>query len=59
MTRLLVLACSLVTLHLGGASAVWHDAQSAYQVTHAAMNSLSTDVTSDLVNLHSSLGSGS
>ncbi len=35
---------------------LWQDAQSAYHCAHSTMNSLSDGVTSDLVNLHSSLG---
>lgn len=55
MPRLLALSSMLTTLIFGGASAISQDAQSAYQFAHASINSLSPQVTSDIVNLHNSL----
>jgi len=55
MSRLLMLASMLATLHFGGASAICQDVQDAYQFAHSSINLLSNQVTSDIVNLHNSL----
>jgi hypothetical protein len=52
VARLLVLTLSLLTLHFGGASALHQDVLDAYTSVHTGLNSLSNDVTGDLVNLH-------
>jgi hypothetical protein len=59
VVRLLVLTLTLITLHFGGASALQKDALDAVQSVHAGLNSLSDGVTSDLVNLHTTLPDGS
>jgi len=48
----------LITLRFGGASVLSQDLHSAYQAAHSNLNSLSTQVTSDQVNLHDSVGAG-
>jgi len=55
MSRLLTLASMLATLHFGGASAICQEVQGAYQFAHSTFNSLSNQVTSDILNLHNSL----
>jgi hypothetical protein len=55
MARLLTLTTMLLTLHFGGASALCQDAHDAFVYAHTDLNSLSQSVTSDIVNLHSSL----
>ena len=55
MSRLLTLASMLATLYFGGASAICQDAQGAYRLAHSSLNSLSNQVTSDILNLHDSL----
>ena len=57
MARLLTLITVLVTLHFGGVAALHQDALDALHFTHSGLNSLSNQVTSDLVNLHNSLPS--
>lgn len=47
----------LVTLSLGGASAIPQDAASALRFVHTGPNSLQNDVTSGFVNLHDTLPS--
>lgn len=52
MARLLVLTLSLITLYFGGASALHQDAVDAVTSVHTGLNSLSHDVTNDIVNLN-------
>jgi hypothetical protein len=55
MTRLLVLTLTLMTLRFGGAAALHQDATDAVQSVHAGVSSLSNQVTSDIVNLPTTL----
>ena len=55
MPRLLTLVSMLAALHFGGASAISQDAHGAYQFVHSSLNSLSDQVTSDILHLHDSL----
>jgi hypothetical protein len=55
VARLLVLTLSLLTLHFGGVSAVHQDAMDAIRSVNTGLNSLSYDVTGDIVNLHNHL----
>ena len=55
VARLLVLTLSLLTLHFGGVSALHQDALDAVTSVHTGLNSLSNDVTGDIVNLHNHL----
>jgi hypothetical protein len=59
MARLLTLALTLMTLHFGAASAIQQEAKATYQFAHSNLNSLSNQVTSDIVNLHTALQGGS
>jgi hypothetical protein len=55
VARLLVLTLSLLTLHFGGVSALHQDAWDAVASVQTGLNSLSNDVTGDIVNLHNHL----
>ena len=55
MARLLVLASMILSLSLGGASALRQDAQDGFWAAHNGLNSLSNQVTSDIVNLHTDI----
>ena len=55
MSRLILLTLTLITLSFGGASALHQDAVDAVQSAHSDLNSLSNGVTSDILNLQSSV----
>jgi hypothetical protein len=59
VARLLVLASMLLTLSLGGASALRQDAQDGYWAAHNGLNALSDQVTSGIVNLHTDVSGSS
>lgn len=57
MARLLILTLTLLTLRFGGAAVLHQDAWDSVRSIHTELNSLSNQVTSDIVNLHTTLSS--